>query len=63
MTTSEPQIAQKIFETAKSMGIESLDAPVSGGDVGAKNATLSVSFFCWVMKNRSWLVEMNRLFN
>jgi 3-hydroxyisobutyrate dehydrogenase len=42
MTTSEPQLAQKIHQNAKEKGIEALDAPVSGGDVGAKNATLSV---------------------
>lgn len=42
MTTSSPNLAVKIAEKAKSKGIESLDAPVSGGDVGAQNATLSI---------------------
>ena len=42
MTTSSPDLAVKIYEKAKEKGIESLDAPVSGGDLGAKNATLSI---------------------
>ena len=42
MTTSEPSLAKEIFEAAKGKGVYSLDAPVSGGDVGAKNATLSI---------------------
>src|SRR5262245_46507217 len=42
MTTSEPSLAHEIYEAAKSKGVASLDAPVSGGDVGAKNAALSI---------------------
>lgn len=42
LTTSSPQLAKKIYEEAKAYGLSSLDAPVSGGDVGAKNATLSI---------------------
>ncbi len=42
MTTSEPSLAKEIFEAAKAKGVHSLDAPVSGGDVGAKNAALSI---------------------
>jgi len=42
MTTSEPTLAKKIYELAKQKGIESIDAPVSGGDVGAQNGTLSI---------------------
>lgn len=42
MTTSEPTLAQEIFAAAKERGVEALDAPVSGGDVGARNATLVV---------------------
>ena len=38
MTTSEPSLAVEIAETAKKKGVHALDAPVSGGDVGAKNA-------------------------
>ena len=42
MTTSEPSLAREIYETAKGKGVSSVDAPVSGGDVGAKNAALSI---------------------
>ncbi len=42
MTTSSPQLAAAIYEAARKRGVHSLDAPVSGGDVGAKNATLSI---------------------
>ncbi|MBP1743204.1 MAG: oxidoreductase [Firmicutes bacterium] len=42
MTTSEPSLAKRIYDEAKAKGIHSLDAPVSGGDVGAKNATLTI---------------------
>jgi len=42
MTTSEPSLAKEIYDKAKEKGIYSLDAPVSGGDVGAKNATLTI---------------------
>ena len=40
MTTSEPSLAQRVYEEAKKIGVSSIDAPVSGGDVGAKNGTL-----------------------
>ena len=42
MTTSDPSLAIEIYETAKAKGVASVDAPVSGGDVGAKNGTLSI---------------------
>ena len=42
MTTSEPALAVEIYHAAKAKGMSSLDAPVSGGDVGAKNAALSI---------------------
>ena len=42
MTTSEPSLAREIYDGAKAKGVYSLDAPVSGGDVGAKNAALSI---------------------
>ena len=42
MTTSEPSLAVEIAEAAKKKNVHSLDAPVSGGDVGAKNAALSI---------------------
>ncbi|MCM2285124.1 MAG: NAD(P)-dependent oxidoreductase [Desulfobacula sp.] len=42
MTTSSPDLAVKIHQKAALAGIEALDAPVSGGDLGAKNAALSI---------------------
>jgi 3-hydroxyisobutyrate dehydrogenase len=42
MTTSEPALAVEIHAAASDKGIEALDAPVSGGDVGARNATLVI---------------------
>ncbi|AVK63469.1 oxidoreductase [Lactobacillus sp. CBA3606] len=42
MTTSQPKLAVKIAAYAQKHGIQALDAPVSGGDIGAKNATLTV---------------------
>lgn len=42
MTTSSPQLAKKIAQSARLVGCFSLDAPVTGGDVGAKNGTLSI---------------------
>jgi 3-hydroxyisobutyrate dehydrogenase len=42
LTTSEPSLAVEIAEAAAAKGVASVDAPVSGGDVGARNATLSI---------------------
>ncbi|ARD49143.1 NAD(P)-dependent oxidoreductase [Sporosarcina sp. P33] len=42
MTTSSPELAVRIAEKASSLQMRSLDAPVSGGDTGAKNGTLSI---------------------
>ena len=42
MTTSEPSLAVEIAEAAKAKGVDSVDAPVSGGDVGAREARLSI---------------------
>lgn len=42
MTTSEPSLAVEIHAAAAARGVAALDAPVSGGDVGARNATLSI---------------------
>jgi 3-hydroxyisobutyrate dehydrogenase len=42
MTTSEPSLAVEIYEAARTKGVHSVDAPVSGGDVGATNAALSI---------------------
>ncbi|MEC3556699.1 NAD(P)-dependent oxidoreductase, partial [Bacillus thuringiensis] len=41
-TTSTPTLAKRINEVAKSKNIYTLDAPVSGGDVGAKEAKLAI---------------------
>ncbi len=42
MTTSEPAMAVEIAEQAALAGVGAVDAPVSGGDVGARNGTLSI---------------------
>jgi 3-hydroxyisobutyrate dehydrogenase len=42
MTTSKPSLAKKIYEEAKSRNLIALDAPVSGGDIGAKNGKLAI---------------------
>ncbi len=42
MTTSEPALAVEIHAKAAEVGVASVDAPVSGGDVGAKEARLSI---------------------
>src|SRR5579872_3534652 len=42
MTTSDPSLAVEIYDAAKDKGVHSIDAPVSGGDVGAREARLSI---------------------
>lgn len=42
MTTSEPELAREIEREAIARGVGALDAPVSGGDVGAREARLSI---------------------
>jgi 3-hydroxyisobutyrate dehydrogenase len=42
MTTSSPELAARIYAEAGQRGIHSLDAPVSGGDIGARDARLSI---------------------
>jgi 3-hydroxyisobutyrate dehydrogenase len=42
MTTSSPILAQEISEEAQKKGLHSLDAPVSGGDIGAREANLTI---------------------
>ena len=42
MTTTSPTLSIRIYEEAKKRKIYALDAPVSGGDIGAKNGTLSI---------------------
>lgn len=42
MTTSSPHLAARLYDAAKEKGIAALDAPVSGGDIGARNASLVI---------------------
>jgi 3-hydroxyisobutyrate dehydrogenase len=42
MTTSEPSLAVEIAKAATTLGVASVDAPVSGGDIGAREARLSI---------------------
>jgi 3-hydroxyisobutyrate dehydrogenase len=42
MTTSSPDLAQRIYREAREKGVAALDAPVSGGDRGAREAQLSI---------------------
>ena len=42
MTTSQPSLAVEIAQAAQTLGIHSIDAPVSGGDIGAREARLSI---------------------
>jgi 3-hydroxyisobutyrate dehydrogenase len=42
MTTTIPTLSREIAERASTVGCSAVDAPVSGGDIGAKNATLSI---------------------
>jgi 3-hydroxyisobutyrate dehydrogenase len=42
MTTTRPSLAVRIAETARALGIDALDAPVSGGDIGARDGTLVI---------------------
>ena len=42
MTTSEPSLAKKIYDRTMKQGLHALDAPVSGGDIGARQGTLAI---------------------
>ncbi len=42
MTTTSPALSQRIYREGRARGLHALDAPVSGGDVGAQNAALSI---------------------
>lgn len=42
MTTSSPSLAIKIYEAGKAKGLHCMDCPVTGGDIGAKNGTLTI---------------------
>lgn len=47
MTTTDPSLSRSIAEAARVRGASAVDAPVSGGDVGARNATLSIMVGGW----------------
>ncbi len=53
MTTSKPSLAKKIGQIGEDKGIHILDAPVSGGDIGAKKGTLTVNSYGWRTQRRS----------
>lgn len=42
MTTTSPKLSVRIYEEAKKRGVKALDAPVSGGDIGAQKGTLAI---------------------
>ena len=42
MTTSSPRLAERIYQAAAARGVAAVDAPVSGGDVGAREGRLSI---------------------
>lgn len=42
MTTTSPRLSERIYASAKEKGMTALDAPVSGGDVGAQKGTLAI---------------------
>ena len=42
MTTSSPDLARRVYAASKENGVSALDAPVSGGDIGAREATLAI---------------------
>ena len=42
MTTSDPSLAREIYQQATKVGVATVDAPVSGGDVGAREGRLSI---------------------
>lgn len=66
MTTSEPALAAEIAKAAAERGATAVDAPVSGGDVGARNGTLSIMIGgdrgmverlepCWKAMGSKWV--------
>lgn len=66
MTTSQPALAEEIAAAAATRGVTAIDAPVSGGDVGARNGTLSIMIGgdeqavaalepCWKAMGSKWI--------
>ena len=42
MTTTSPELAKRIYEEAGKKGCKAIDAPVTGGDTGAREGTLTI---------------------
>ena len=68
MTTSKPSLAEKIDAIASERGVTSIDAPVSGGAVGARGGTLSIMIGgdpeaveslepCWRAMGKTWILQ------
>jgi 3-hydroxyisobutyrate dehydrogenase len=68
MSTSAPEQAREIDRAAKARGLHAIDAPVSGGDVGAREATLSIMIGgeepvvralepCWSAMGKTWVYQ------
>jgi len=68
MTTSQPSLAIEIAQQASKQGVTSIDAPVSGGDVGAREARLSIMIGgdrdtvfalkpCWETMGKTWVLQ------
>jgi 3-hydroxyisobutyrate dehydrogenase len=68
MTTSQPMLAEEIAAIAAERGVTSIDAPVSGGDVGARHGTLSIMIGgdqetvdalepCWQAMGKTWILQ------
>lgn len=66
MTTSEPTLAKQIAERGTEQQVVCIDAPVSGGDIGARNATLAIMIGgdletvealapCWDRMGKTWI--------
>jgi 3-hydroxyisobutyrate dehydrogenase len=66
MTTSQPALAVEIAKAADERGVKAIDAPVSGGDVGARGGTLSIMIGgdqatvdalepCWKAMGSKWV--------
>lgn len=59
MTTSKPELASRIYAAAKKKSVSSIDAPVSGGDIGARSGALSIM----IGGDEDAVAAVNPLFN
>ena len=62
MTTSQPSLAEVIAEAARIKDVIAIDAPVSGGDIGARNATLSIMVGGLEEEERQVFGQVDRIF-